>query len=103
MCNCTVAAVARQAAAAQRVAGSILAAPAQRADCARELIYKYRVVFTNECLSVNHAETTNRILMIFGIRTRYELIWVIEYCLSHGNVAKPLTEAKRLYPYKYTV
>uniref|UniRef100_A0A2H1VF54 SFRICE_016617 n=1 Tax=Spodoptera frugiperda TaxID=7108 RepID=A0A2H1VF54_SPOFR len=38
-----------------------------------------------EYLSVNYAETTERILKKLGIHTGYELIWVIEYFLSHVN------------------
>uniref|UniRef100_A0A2H1VYH4 SFRICE_025129 n=1 Tax=Spodoptera frugiperda TaxID=7108 RepID=A0A2H1VYH4_SPOFR len=29
------------------------------------------------CLTVNHVETTERILMRFGIQTEYELTWSI--------------------------
>uniref|UniRef100_A0A2H1VHG1 SFRICE_012280 n=1 Tax=Spodoptera frugiperda TaxID=7108 RepID=A0A2H1VHG1_SPOFR len=44
------------------------------------------------CLSYNHDETIERILIRFGIRTQYELTWVIGYYLSHRNVG--LTEAQ---------
>uniref|UniRef100_A0A2H1WYC6 SFRICE_010749 n=1 Tax=Spodoptera frugiperda TaxID=7108 RepID=A0A2H1WYC6_SPOFR len=37
------------------------------------------------CLSVYRAETTERILIKFGIQTGYELTWVIRYFLSHEN------------------
>uniref|UniRef100_A0A2H1VXW5 SFRICE_020693 n=1 Tax=Spodoptera frugiperda TaxID=7108 RepID=A0A2H1VXW5_SPOFR len=40
------------------------------------------------CLSVNHAETTERILVKFGIHTGYELTWVIGYVLSHENASE---------------
>lgn len=40
------------------------------------------------CLSVNNAETTERILMIFGIQIGYELTSVIGYFLSQGIVGE---------------
>uniref|UniRef100_A0A2H1VXY1 SFRICE_011826 n=1 Tax=Spodoptera frugiperda TaxID=7108 RepID=A0A2H1VXY1_SPOFR len=42
----------------------------------------------SQYLPVNHAETTERILMKFGIQTEYKLTKVIEYFLSHKNGGK---------------
>uniref|UniRef100_A0A2H1V823 SFRICE_039452 n=1 Tax=Spodoptera frugiperda TaxID=7108 RepID=A0A2H1V823_SPOFR len=40
------------------------------------------------CLSVNHAETIEWILMKFGIQTGYKLTWSTGYFQSHRNVGE---------------
>lgn len=58
----------------------------------RNLLNKITLEFCwFRCLSVDHAVTSERILMEFNIQTRYELPWVMR-CLFHGNGPKLLVE-----------